>query len=72
MSYIVTIAILVDVETEAEAIDAIAEAIRPLIKDFAPLSCLRDWQWCLGEGEIMKAGPIPSDFQMDNEWPWLG
>lgn len=71
MPYVATICILVDVDSEAEAMDAIAETMRPLMQPFNSTSCLRDWMWdnAAPEGELIKVGPIHSDFQMDNEWP---
>lgn len=69
MPYMATICILVDVEEEAQAMDAIAETMRPLMQDFNPVSCLRDWQWCLGERELIRVEPIPEDFKMDDTWP---
>ncbi len=71
MAYVGTIAILIDVETESEAMDAISETMRQLMQPFAgPQSVFRDWMWCSGEDELKQIGPIPSDFQMDDEWPW--
>lgn len=71
MAYAATICILVDVPTEAEAMDAIAETMHPLMQPFNAESCLRDWMWCNGEDELKLVGTIPIDFQMDNDWPWL-
>jgi hypothetical protein len=72
MTYVATICILVDVESEPEALDAIAESMRPLMRAHNRASCLRDWQWCLGEHELIQTRPIPADFRMDDEWPWDG
>jgi hypothetical protein len=72
MPYVATIAILVDVETETEAMDVIAETMRPLMHAYNKASCFKDWQWCLGEHELVQTRPIPSDFIMDDEWPWDG
>jgi hypothetical protein len=69
MPYEATICILVDVETEVEAMDAIAETMRSLMKPYNPTSCFRDWYWCLGENELVQTAPIPEDFQMDDDWP---
>ena len=73
MAYVATIDILIDVETEAEAMDAIAESIRPLMQAFNPQSCFKDWNWSDKRDDdesLLKIGSIPSSFQMDNEWPW--
>ena len=69
MPYEATICILVDVKTEAEAMDAIAETLRPLMHTYNEASCLKDWTWCLGEDELVEVGPIPSNFIMDDTWP---
>ncbi len=74
MAYVATIDILIDVETEAEAMDAVAETMRPLMKPFNSKSCLRDWMYFDNGGgftdHLRQIGAMPSDFQMDNEWPW--
>lgn len=69
MPYIGTICILIDTEDETQAQDAMSETMRELMQDFNPQSCFRDWQWCLGERELIKVQPIPTDFHMDNDWP---
>jgi len=43
--YKATIEILVDVEDEASACDCIAEAMRPLLREFTPSSSVIDWRY---------------------------
>ena len=72
MPYIVTIEVLIDVPTESEAMDAISESMRPLMKPFNDSSCLRDWRYAedIARSNIEEtATAIPNDFAMDNVWP---
>lgn len=71
MAYIATICILVDVETETDCMDAIAESMRELMQPFAPTSVFRDWMWddASKGNELVETTPIPSNFQMDDVWP---
>jgi hypothetical protein len=55
MLYKATIQILVDVIDEAEACDCIAEAMRPLLREFSPDSAVVDWRY------IADGAPIPDD-----------
>ena len=41
-----TIEVLVDVASEAEACDAISEAIRPMLQEFGADSAWVDWRYC--------------------------
>lgn len=72
MPFIATIAILVDVETEAEAADAVAETMRQHMQQHEPKSCFRDWNYDDGGGafpSIQEVLPIPADFAPDQPWP---
>jgi len=68
MPYVATIDILIDVETETEAADAVASAIHRLMRTYDNQSCFRDWMWSREE-ELVEVAPIPADFAMDNQWP---
>jgi hypothetical protein len=46
-----TIEILVDVDSEAEACDAIAETLRDQLREFHPGSCVIDWRYASADGE---------------------
>ena len=72
MPYIATIEILIDVETDAEACDAIAETMRSQMKAEAPTSCLLDWQWAqsISHASLEPCHPIPPDFCPDDPWPY--
>lgn len=50
MAYLkATIEILVDVDCEAEACDALAETLRPNLREFAGTdSCIIDWRYASG------------------------
>ena len=67
MPYVATIDILIDVETETEAADAVASAIHRLMRTLRQSILFRDWMWSREE-ELQRA-PIPADFAMDNQWP---
>lgn len=43
--YKATIEVLVDVNDETEAADAISEAMRPLLREFTPISSVIDWKY---------------------------
>jgi hypothetical protein len=43
--YKAVIEVLVNVEDEAEACDAISEALRPILRTFEPASCWIDWRY---------------------------
>lgn len=43
--HIATIEILVDTSDEADAADCIAEAMRPMLREFAPGSSVIDWRY---------------------------
>ncbi len=53
--YLATIQLLIEVDSQAEAEDAVAEGMRPLLQEFEPESCWIDWQYFLGWH------PIPHD-----------
>lgn len=57
MPYIATIQVLLDVETEGEACDALAEGLRPLLQTFRPPypSAFVDWRY------TEDGGPVPAD-----------
>lgn len=54
--YKATVEILLEVDSEGEACDAVAEAMRPLLREFTPAdqpsSCWIDWRYAEGH-------PIP-------------
>lgn len=67
MAYIVTVKLLLDVDSEAAAADAINEILREEQRDFAPESCLIDYQ----HGESMDAGrSIPEDYEEGEFCRW--
>lgn len=43
--HIATIEILVNTDDEADAADCIAEAMRPILREFAPESSVIDWRY---------------------------
>jgi tRNA threonylcarbamoyladenosine modification (KEOPS) complex Pcc1 subunit len=43
--HIATIEILIDAENDAEVADAIAESLRPLLREFTPRSSVVDWRY---------------------------
>lgn len=70
MAWVGTICILLEVEDESEAMDAVAETMRPLLKTHNERSCIRDWQWAQGEDELIEVNSIPAEFRPDDAWPW--
>lgn len=46
--YIATIQVFVEVDSEAEACDGIAETMREHLQRYAPESCILDWQHLMG------------------------
>jgi hypothetical protein len=56
--YKATIELLLDVDGEGEACDAIAETLRPLLKEFAgPDSCFVDWKYSSDNGWFSHPKP---------------
>jgi hypothetical protein len=45
MIFKATIEVFVDVESDAEAADAISETMREHLRRYAPLSCVVDWNY---------------------------
>lgn len=45
MKYEACICLLIEVDSEAEAMDCVAEALRPLLKHNAPLSSVLNWRY---------------------------
>ena len=43
--YKATIDVLVETDSEIEAADCIAEAMRPILRNFAPTSSVIDWKY---------------------------
>lgn len=54
--YKATIEVLVLVNDESEACDAISEAIRPMLREFDPNSSWIDWRYC-----DAASYPVPHD-----------
>lgn len=74
MPYMANISILMDVETEAEAMDCIAETMRPLMRNYATIpanTSIVDWMYndADPEGTLLKTNPLPEGFVPDNTWP---
>lgn len=61
MAYRATVELLLDVNSEAEACDAVAEILRENTRKFVATSCLVDWRHA---SEI-----ISLDFDEDSPWP---
>lgn len=56
MIYKATVEVFVAVNSEGEACDAIAEALRPLLREFAgPESCWIDWRYAGNEPPVEAA-----------------
>lgn len=55
--YKATIEVLLDVANEAEAADCMAEALRPLLREFNEGSCIVDWRYDPRTGH----NPAPHD-----------
>ena len=77
MSYRARIELLLDVNSEAEAADAVSELLRDHLQCNASVdedTCLVDWRYAVPtETEFgpMEAEPIPLDFDEDSDWPKL-
>jgi hypothetical protein len=72
MPYIATIDILLDVDTETDAADAISEIMRPIMRQNNAASCLVDWCYTQDMPDfanLIRAEPLPPDFHPDNTWP---
>lgn len=50
-----TIDVLIEADNEAEASDAISEALRPMLKEFEPSSSWIDWRYA----DSTLAHPLP-------------
>ena len=77
MSYRARIELLLDVNSEAEAADAVSELLREYPQHLDRMdedTCLVAWRYAVPtETEFgpMEAEPIPLDFDEDSDWPKL-
>jgi hypothetical protein len=56
--YVANVRLVVDVESEAEAADAVAEMLRPMLRKYEPNSCFLDWSYDESHGNgLRKMGP---------------
>jgi hypothetical protein len=56
--YIAHVRLVVDTGNEAEAADAVAEMLRPMMRCYAPESCLVDWLYDQhAEPDLHRADP---------------
>lgn len=77
--YIATIQVLVAADSEGEACDAMAEAIRPILRDFCPESSWIDWRYaaydpagCNLPGATLPAEHDGTDFERaQTQIKWL-
>jgi hypothetical protein len=68
MAYIANIQLLLDVEDDASACDAVAETLREHLRKFAPDSCIVDWRWSPSQSHPFEV-ELPPDFESDDTWP---
>jgi len=74
MPYLATIDLLLDVDNETDAADAVSELMRPLVRAYVPhsTSCLVDWCYTQDMPDFanfLQTEPLPADFHPDNPWP---
>jgi hypothetical protein len=70
MAYTATIKVLLDVESDGEACDAMTAILTEQLRKYAPQSCLVDWQYVDTGSDPKEVGPIPADFNNDEDaWP---